>query len=384
MTSPASTVAPAAVSRWWRLAVGCTLFVLAMVAVRWDARTGFTSLLRFGETFSARRLPALDGIPVKTFPAHGYDGQFYAQLAVVGDPAAPEAAVALDNARYRARRILLPGLAHILGLGNVRLTLNLYALLNVAAWLALGWRLRRIALPLGAHGPWIWSATMLSLGALESVRLSLTDLPATLLLVTGFELAAAGRRAAAVGLLALGGLTREVALLAAPMLDSGPVATIRIWPHRIRDLILATLPLGLWLWWLNTHVGGDAVGGRNFDWPGVALARHAGACVRALAGGNFDGRFVFGLLAAFSFGYQSLFLVRRWREPSPWVRLGLPFALLFWFLGEQVWHGYWAAARTLLPLTLAFNLSIPRDRFFGWRLAAGNLCLLHGVWRFLP
>jgi hypothetical protein len=35
-------------------------------------------------------------------------------------------------------------------------------------------------------------------------------------------------------------------------------------------------------------------------------------------------------------------------------------------------------------MTIAYNLSLPRDRGFAWHWAFGNICLLHGLYRFLP
>ncbi|MBS0633312.1 MAG: hypothetical protein JSS11_15480, partial [Verrucomicrobia bacterium] len=66
------------------------------------------------------------------------------------------------------------------------------------------------------------------------------------------------------------------------------------------------------------------------------------------------------------------------------LRLGLPFAVLFWILGDHVWHGYWAVARTMLPLTFAFNRALLAEPRFTRSLIAGNLFVLHSVYRFLP
>ena len=39
----------------------------------------------------------------------------------------------------------------------------------------------------------------------------------------------------------------------------------------------------------------------------------------------------------------------------------------------------------LLPLTLAFNLTLPASgRGFWWRFALGNACALHAIYRLLP
>jgi hypothetical protein len=112
--------------------------------------------------------------------------------------------------------------------------------------------------------------------------------------------------------------------------------------------------------------------------------RHLAGCARELGRGNFDSRYLFGLIGAAGLAGQSIYLLRRWRDPDRWLRLGLPFAVLFWFLGDQVWHGYWAVARTLLPMTFAFNRALLAERRAGARLVAGNLFVLHGICRFLP
>ena len=66
------------------IAVG--LVLLALVAAKFDARTGFTALIRFGAEWESRRMEQLAPVAVATLPGPGYDGQFYAQLAL--DPTA--------------------------------------------------------------------------------------------------------------------------------------------------------------------------------------------------------------------------------------------------------------------------------------------------------
>jgi hypothetical protein len=94
---------------------------------------------------------------------------------------------------------------------------------------------------------------------------------------------------------------------------------------------------------------------------------------------------VFGLLGGLGLAFQSAWLLARPQWSEPWWRAGAGTAILFWFLGGAVWHGYWAVARVALPMTVAFNLLSPRDRWFWMRLSAANLPLLvHGIWRMLP
>ena len=67
----------------------------------------------------------------------------------------------------------------------------------------------------------------------------------------------------------------------------------------------------------------------------------------------------------------------------PWWRIGAAYSILLLFLSYWVWSGYWAACRAVLPMTIAFNLLLPPNRFFWPLWILGNLTLLHGVWRFL-
>lgn len=370
---PPSAAKPSA--RWLRLVV--VLGVLVLMALHWDNRTGLTALIRFGDEFADRRLPSVASLPVASVPGAGYDGQFYAQLAVDPDVRRPEVQAALDAPAYRAQRILLPLLAHL----AVKPWWILHAcvLLSLGAWLLfarLWWREAVDRLP--DRATWIWIAGVLSLGALDSLRLSLVDLPATLLLLLAIRRV---RADAATGWLAAAGLTRETTLLALPgLVDS------RDWRQWLRAA-LAAGPALAWFVWLHCKLpssGGGFVG--NFDWPGFALSSHLLACGRELIHGNLDSRYVWGVVGGLGFAYQSIRLLglarNRWSEP--WVRAGSAFAVLLWVLGPYVWHGYWAVARTCLPLTLVFNLTLPSGRGFWWRFLLGNACLLHAVYRFLP
>ena len=366
--------------------LAAVLFVLAVVAVRWDARTGLTSLLRFGDTFAAHRLPAVAALPLRTYAGDGYDGQFYAQLAVDPDIRRPAVQAALDNPRYRARRMLLPAVIHVAGGGHPWLTLQLFALANVAVWLGLGWLLWRRVAGLGWIGTGIWLACLLSLGALDSIRLSLTDLPAMLLVFLAVAAAERGRRVPALAALTAAVLTRDTALLAAGAASPGDLRQLRTWRNLLLTGLIVALPFALWSLWLADQVAaGSTLGTGNFSPPGFALARHVQTCAGELARGNLDSRYLFGLLAAGSFTWQAVFVLRQldW-NPGPWVRVGVPFALFFFFLGDPVWQGYWAVARTCLPLTFAYNFLLPRDRRFWPLWVVGNLCGLHALYRILP
>jgi hypothetical protein len=362
-----------------------TFFALG-VAAHWRSVDGFASLIHFGQDFASARLPELAGTEVTTYPRFGYDGQFYAQLAIRPDVTAPKLQHAIDNPRYRARRILLALVAHVLGAGRAWPVVQAYALLNVAAWLVLAWWLHQRTAEKGLAGTLIWAAVLLSLGALDSVQLALTDLPATVLLVGAVTALECHREWLAALALAAAGLTRETSALAVGLFV--PLRRTRPPGFPIRLLLgaLALLPLVAWLAFLAWRVpaGDNGVHG-NFDWPGAALGRHLWLCAIKVASNEAHLRHVFGPLAALGFCYQSLYVIRRARtDDSVWIRLALPFAILFWLLGDSVWAGYWAVARVCLPLSVAFYLHLPNDRHLPWRVALTMLSLPHALYRFWP
>jgi hypothetical protein len=351
-----------------------------MVACRWNQATGFTELIQFGEDWHSQRLPVLKDVPIATMPGGGYDGQFYAQMAVQSEPTAPDVQRALDNPAYRFRRILLPLVAHILGGGQPRAVLNIYALLNVAAWLGLAaiWWVEVGAS--GERGAAVWLACLLSLGALDSVRLSLTDLPGVLALVLAARAVQKNRPRLAALWFLVGGFVRETTIFAAGIFTMGKnVSPARRWLLRG----LAIVPVLAWMVWLRFNVPGDN-GAQVLAWPGLGVAQHLALCAWQLAAGHFDSRYLFGVIGVLGLAYQSLFVLTRWRQVDPWARLGLPFALLFWCFSAYEFSGYWAAARAVLPLTFAFNRLLAKERSFWFHFTVGNLFLLHGVWRMLP
>jgi len=386
-TDPLPSSVPAhraAISRpWFWLRVAVVLLLLAGVAARWNSTTGFTSLIRFGSDFEATRLPEIKALPLAVVPGSGYDGQFYAQIAVAPDVTSPALKTALDQPSYRARRILLPLAAHLLGSGRPWWILQAYALLNPVAWLALVWLWWRQLGIDSVRGMGAWLACLLSLGALDSVRLALTDLP----MVLALTLAVSALQRRRYGLAALGfiaaGFVRETAVLAVQ-----PLGAVDNLPQRRQAWFRAAaciFPVALWCGWLAYRLPGTSHGVEgNLGWPGLGLGRHLATCLQALWSGDFESRYTFGLVGALGLAFQSVFLICRWRENDPWMRIGLAFACLFWFLGDFVWHGYWAAARACLPMTFAFNLRLLKEPRFALSFATGNFFAVHGLIRFLP
>ena len=362
------------------------LFFAALVLTKFSPQTGFTSLIRFGGKWQDRRPGLLQTLPIHTVPgSSGYDGQFYAEIALDPLLRSPELDLVIDAPAYRARRILAPATATMLGFGSPWRTLQAYALLNVLCWFVLGWLLYRDLCGSDWSGFARWVGCMFSLGVMDSVRQSLVDLPALVFLVLAVNAQMRSQMSNSTFWLALGNLTKETSLLSALVLHCNkPWAEIR-WKCTLLHLLIATLPLALWSLYVHQRFGGipGSAGLGNFDWPFLALLAQIKLSLQQVFNGNFDGRYSFSLLALAGFFVQGGVI---WRTPqfqSPWWRVGAVYSILFLFLSSWVWSGYWAICRAVLPLTIAYNLLLPARRWFWPLWMLGNITLLHGVWRFL-
>ncbi len=355
------------------------LVLLALVAAKFDPRTGFSALVRFGADWESRRLEALAPLAVETVPGPGYDGQFYAQLAL--DPTLRDAglATALDAPAYRARRILVPAAAHALGLGEPGRVLQVFALLNVACWFVFAFFLRREIGGTGAEAFARWFACVFSLGVLDSVRQSLVDLPALTLVLLAVRASRRHGPAVAAGWSALAHLAKETSALASLALLAYPARRARGWLL----FAAALVPLAGWMAYVATKlpVGGTGLG--NFTWPLWGAVSQAAHSAGRLLAGDLDSRHGFALVAIAGLFLQAFVLLRLRKPDDAWWRIGVAHVLLLAVLGPWVWSGYWAACRAVLPLTVAFNLLLPSGRAFWPLLVAGNLTLLHGIWRFI-
>jgi hypothetical protein len=361
-------------------------FLAGLILLKFSWDTGFTSLIRFGAPRENARHSSLNSLPIATvYGSNGYDGQFYAQIALDPLLRGPELERVLDAPAYRARRILLPAVASILGIGNPWWTLQIYALLNFACWLTLGWLLMQEV----GTGDWRsfarWSACMFSMGVLESVRQSLVDLPALLLLVLALRSHKSSQWLTSSFWLALANLTKETSLLATVALHGEKIICPNHSKRSWFAIALATLPFALWSWyvWSRFRSGTPDSSLGNLSWPFFGVWAQIKLSVHEILSGNLDSRYTMALAAVLGLGLQSAYLWKSRDWHSPWWRIGASFAVLLIFLSPWVWSGYWAVCRAVLPLTVAFNILLPADRWFWPMWTVGNLTLAHGLWRFL-
>jgi len=357
------------------------LIRFAIEIARWhQPHTGFSSLICFGEQFSAQRIPALSQVPLYTYPFSGYDGQFYAQLAVSGNPLAPDMAKALDGPSYRGRRILLPALAHLAGLGRPGWIIQAYALANLLCLVVLAALLARWWFPpTDLHNLLRWVGTLFGAGMMVSVTRSLTDTPALLVIALGGRLVEKNRHLIGAVILGAAGLVRETSVLGAAAFAPTTEPERRAWPRAALAALVCLAPVSIWAAVLNLRYGGGA-GTRNFDLPFVSLAKKLAEIYGWGRLHGLDLQTRIGIFEVVAMGTQTAFLLWRPRIHLVWWRIGAAFSLLWICLGWAVWEGApSAAARAVLPLTLAFNLLAPRNRRGLVLLLAGNLTVLSAV-----
>jgi hypothetical protein len=364
---------------------GGFLFLWA-VAQFFHRDTGFSSLLSIGELLSDSKVTALKGVPHHVYEGSpGYDGAYYVQLALHPTLDNPELKKSIDNLPYRAKRILMSWTSWLLGLGRPAWIVQAHALLNVGCWLALAFLLLRW-FPPDRWGNFLrWAGVMFSHGVIMSVRHALVDGPSLLLVALALRWLEDGRRIRGAVTLGLAGLGKETSLLAAGGTDFDwrrPGS----WLRPALTVAAVALPLAAWMAFIRWKFGpAEDPGMGNFTWPLAGFAEKVGAIGRDLR--SDPGFSLYWAVAAtmLALAVQWAFFALRWRPAERWWRVGMAFAAMTTFLSTPVWEGYpGAATRVLLPMTLAFNVLVPR----GWKwlpvLIAGNLTVATSIFEFSP
>ena len=353
--------------------------------------SGFLGLLYFGQEFENSLLPEVRELSPVVSSQWGYDGQFYAQLAL--HPTLQDDALvqALDYPIIRSRRIGLPFLAFCLGLGRTTWILQIYALLNFGFWLLL---LVAIIRCVGHHRlrDFLLAIALLwSTGTLTSVTRALLDLPAAVLGV--LAVFSGSRWIVASVLLAAAGLVRETSIL------SFPAVALRKSPrgYDVKRLLMSTLimmlPMGLWYVYVHVRLpSGTTIVARDLAFPlsGIVykLSNSFHSVATGWAGASISQRvtLLFEVLCPLSLMIQALYLTAKPRLSSTAWRYGIGFVILLCFLGQRMWQEQYAYCRALLPLTFSFNLVIHKHesgtRFVTWYLL-GNVGMCWLVLRLL-
>ncbi len=364
---------------------GGFLFLWA-VAQFHHRETGFSSLLSIGDQLSDNKVTALKALPHHIYEGSpGYDGAYYVQLALHPTLDNPELKKSIDNLPYRAKRILMSWTSWLAGLGRPAWIVQAHALLNVGCWLALAVLLLRWFPPDSWENFLRWAGVMFSHGMIMSVRHSLVDGPSLLLVALALRWLEDGRRIRGAVTLGLAGLGKETSLLATGGIDCD-WRKPGTWLRPALTVAAVALPLAAWMAVIRWKFGpAEDPGMGNFTWPLAGFAEKAGVVVRDLR--NDAGFSLYWAVGAtmLALAVQWAFFVLRWRPAERWWRVGMAFAVMMVFLSTPVWEGYpGASTRVLLPMTLAFNVLVPR----GWKwlpvLLAGNLTVATSLFEFSP
>lgn len=357
---------------------------LALVARYYHPVYRFTALIQLDGASDPYKTAVFHELPVYVHrDTGGYDGLYYAQIAYAPALDQPELHRAIDNFSYRARRMLPATLAWLLAAGQKAWIVHVYAMLNIAGWLALAALLWRLLPVRDARGWLAWAGVMFSAGALASVRFALTDLIALVFIAAGFLALERARHRTAIASLAAAGLSRETAVLALLGACERPWFS---WRNILRAL--GTLaPLALWLVYVRWRVGPANQGWANLTLPVEGFVEKWLEIALAFTWVQ-DGPLLWTtLLSTAGLTAQGVFFLTRWRLDDRWWRLGVAYTVLMLTLGTAVWEGFpGAATRVLLPLTLAFNVLAHRARApLAW-LLLGNLTVFAGfvAWRDPP
>jgi hypothetical protein len=366
---------------------------LAGVSRYYHPPFGFTAFIDFSANNHPYEIPVVQSAPHFDNPAPGgYDGMYYAQLAV--DPLLRDPAIdhALDNPPYRARRILFSWTAYGLGLGRPAWILQVYSIQNVIAWLLLAWVLCRWMPPSGPRAFVLWAGCVFSPGMIGSVRYALPDGPSALLIacaVMAAERPSTSLRARgpviAAALIGIAGLGRETSLLAATILGKFIRRDWRSWLIVAGCAVICLVPLALWVDYLRSIYRSQALTNPGqVTTPLVGLVWKLKMVRAELAYAPLSFATMASAFAVMSFLAQGVWIIREVLRPADkpaWVLVGASYLVLGLLTHPVVWDGTPGAfTRVLLPLTISTNaLLAARPRASWAMIVVANLGVVPSV-----
>jgi hypothetical protein len=353
---------------------------------------GITKFIVVGREFDGRGLAVFRSTPKYLGPGDrwGFDGQFYAELAL--DPLLrdPQLKVALDDPPYRSRRILTSWLAWLGGFGRPSWVLNVYAGLNLVFWVGFAVMMTRLFRPYGWTGLAGFAAMLMTCGIIESLRSSLTDFPSFVLLTLSMMISGA----AGAGVLALAVLAREANIIGLVGLWDYPPPWLATIKRNVFFALIAVLPLALWVAYVMSRFPReDSITGNNLTWPFWGIMGKLGEFSVHAANGDiawktwfsefFTSEPLHALLTIVAVLTQSIYLFthREWKNRI-W-RVGVIFVPYFLCISSIPWERHFTITRHALPITLAFNLILamrPRQGWLVWFIL-GNCFVPYGVYQ---
>ncbi len=362
---------------------------LLTVASYYDPATGLTTFLNLPENGHDYELPAVQAAPHAHTRTGGYDGQFYAQFAV--DPLLRDPAIdrAMDNPAYRAHRILLSWIAWAVSGGQAGRALEAFAWINVVAWLAMAAVLCVWCPPESPRLFVLWAGVLFSHGWLSSIRNALTDGPAVLLTALAVLALERGRPWLSALVTGVSGLARETSILGAVMYLRRPQPGWHRWMTMAAMLVVAALPLALWLDYLRSiYRDATLTGGGHITVPLSGLLWKLRVTAGHVSASGWDVEAVANVTALTGLAGQAASLVWcTWRRHTagtgwpPWLAVAWTFGLLALVVHQVVWAGSpGAITRVTLPMAVGVNVLLAAEADAPWPLIiAANLGVVSGI-----
>jgi hypothetical protein len=160
----------------------------------------------------------------------------------------------------------------------------------------------------------------------------------------------------------------------------------RVWLRAGLNALLVALPLAAWMAYVRGRFGpAEDPGLGNFTLPFAGFAEKISFTLHDLAGADATPLSWATLAAMVALAVQWGFFVIYRRPAERWWRIGAAFAIMMIFLSTPVWEGFpGASTRVLLPMTLAFNVLVPRGRRWLPLLLVGNLTVAATVFEYSP
>jgi hypothetical protein len=350
-----------------------------------NRRTGFTGFINFGDKFYAQSLPAVRAVRVVPLfmltKESGYDGQWYAQLAIEPLLRNRDLDTALDTPAYRARRILFAWTAYVGGLGNPKWILQAYATQNIVAWVLLAFLLLRWFPATSPRNVLPWFGCLFGAGLINSVTFALLEGPSMVVLTLGIIAVERNRSWVGAGLMGLAGLGRETNMLATGILVERVPRSREAILSLAGKLVVVALPFLLWSIYVRSvypsfHYSNPA----SFTLPFQGYLTQVITTIDEIRASGWHSYARWNVLVLIGLTTQVLFLVLRREWKSPWWRMGAAYVLILPTLSPLVWEGYpGSAVRVLLPMTFAFNVLVVGSRGFWPLVILGNLSVLYGL-----
>jgi hypothetical protein len=347
----------------------CVAVILVILKGEYNAEYGFTGMLRYGEKFNAHAFDKAKQVHRKIFPGLGFDGQFYANLAL--DPTLTDRNynAAMDLPQYRSRRIFIPLCAFLAGHGNPTLTVNGYAVCNFLFWIALCVlvfiKIRPTMLQEYACAIMI----VFSSGVVGSALLALTDMPATVLLFAAlmFPFLWPFFLSCAV-------LTRETTLFFTPVFLVMEILSKK----KLLSIFLKTAftftPIILWYCYCIGRFPEPVFIEKVYGLPFLAMLHRLGSIVHHWPATFYPYQLLY-FSTAFSLTAQFAYFALRSRPKDPLWLIGAISAVSFALMGHISWMEFSWILRYSLPMTFAFNLLLTKEdprNFVKW-FVLGNI-----------